>query len=61
MTNILSRDLVSVPGTTFNYNTVSPHIVSNIIIQESGKIFKDYAQKKLFNPLGINTMNGNRF
>ena len=51
--NVLSRSLTSTPGSTFNYNSASPHIVSYIIRQQANQSFLDYAKKELFDPLGI--------
>ncbi|MGW9686717.1 serine hydrolase domain-containing protein [Flagellimonas sp. 2504JD1-5] len=53
--DLLSRDLDTEPGTIFNYNTVSPHIVTDIIAKKSGVSFKDYAIANLFNPLDISS------
>ncbi|WP_420322984.1 serine hydrolase domain-containing protein [Flagellimonas sp.] len=52
---LLSRDLETEPGTIFNYNTVSPHIVTDIIAKKSGVSFKDYAIANLLDPLEISS------
>jgi CubicO group peptidase (beta-lactamase class C family) len=49
----LSKELVEIPGSTFNYNSLSPHVVTNIISENSGKALRQYAIDKLLGPLGI--------
>lgn len=56
ITEVLSRPLDQTPGLRFNYNTVSPHIVSDIVSHVTGTSFRDYAQAKLFGPLAINDL-----
>ena len=41
------------PGTRFNYNSGNSHLLSTIIQQQSGMSTLDFAQKHLFEPLGI--------
>jgi len=41
------------PGETFFYDSGMPHVLSAIIQQTSGLTLEAYAQKKLFEPLGI--------
>ncbi len=53
VTTILSRSLLHEPGTVFNYNSVSPHIVSTIISTRSGISFEQFAEDYLFEPLGM--------
>ena len=55
VTEVLSRPLTDTPGSTFKYNSASPHIVSYIISQQAKQSFRQYAQKKLIDPLGIKT------
>ncbi len=50
---VLQRNLESGPGSAFNYNTVLPHIVSDIISMEVGQTFEDYAKEQILSPLGI--------
>ena len=57
---ILGRALDSDPGTTFNYNTVSTHIVSHIISKTSNQPFEEYAEQKIFEPLQIKNYNWDR-
>ena len=48
---ILSKPLVSVPGTTFSYNSGSTNVIGAIIEKATGKGFLDFANQKLFDPL----------
>lgn len=41
------------PGEVFEYTNAGPHIISAIIQQATGMETSEYAQKKLFDPLGI--------
>jgi len=41
------------PGTTFNYNSGNPHLISAILSKVTGRSALDYATEKLFKPLGI--------
>jgi CubicO group peptidase (beta-lactamase class C family) len=41
------------PGTTFYYDSGLPHLLSAIIQETTGKTTQEYAQEKLFDPLGI--------
>jgi len=50
---ILARPLATAPGEEFNYNSVLPHMVSHILAKKTGKPFENYAEEKLFDPLGI--------
>ncbi|MEI7501304.1 MAG: serine hydrolase [Bacteroidota bacterium] len=48
---ILSKPLVSSPGTTFLYNSGSTNVIGAIIEKATGKGFLDFANQKLFDPL----------
>jgi CubicO group peptidase (beta-lactamase class C family) len=50
---ILDRRMVSQPGTTFDYNSGNPHLLSAILSKVTGRSVLDYAKEKLFGPLGI--------
>jgi CubicO group peptidase (beta-lactamase class C family) len=50
---ILDRPMSSVPGSTFNYNSGNPHLLSAIITKITGMSALEYAKAKLFGPLGI--------
>lgn len=41
------------PGTQWNYSNTSPMILSGLITELTGKSAAEYAQEKLFEPLGI--------
>lgn len=47
------RKLVRPPGTKWEYDNGSAHIVSAIVHRSAGIPTKQYAQEKLFTPLGI--------
>lgn len=49
----LNLTLVEEPGTTFNYNTGLTHLLSAIITEASGMSTLEFAEKYLFEPLGI--------
>jgi CubicO group peptidase (beta-lactamase class C family) len=50
---ILDRPMSSAPGNIFNYNSGNPHLLSAILTKLTGNNAQDYAQEKLFGPLGI--------
>jgi WD40 repeat protein len=51
--HILSKPLYADPGTVYQYNTGSSHILSAIIQKVTGNSTRDFAMKYLFGPLGI--------
>lgn len=51
--SILERDLVCEIGTEMNYNSGCSNLLSAIITQASGMKTSDFANKYLFQPLGI--------
>ena len=51
--NILEKPMTSKPGERFVYSNAGPHIISKIIEQATGMETSQYAQEKLFDPLGI--------
>jgi CubicO group peptidase (beta-lactamase class C family) len=53
--HILSRRLVSEPGTEWAYSNASSHLLSAIVASVSGQSTLEFARAKLFNPLGIRT------
>jgi CubicO group peptidase (beta-lactamase class C family) len=53
----LDRPMVRAPGQVFNYNSGSTHLLSAIITKLTGMSAADYAQARLFGPLGINVSN----
>ncbi|WP_245286928.1 serine hydrolase [Bradyrhizobium sp. Tv2a-2] len=50
---ILDRPMAHQPGMVFYYNSGNPDLLSAIITKLTGKPAADYAQEKLFGPLGI--------
>jgi hypothetical protein len=50
---ILDQRMAAEPGTTFDYNSGNPHLLSAILAKVTGKSALDYAKAKLFAPLGI--------
>lgn len=48
---ILSKPVVSVPGTQFHYSSGSGLVLAAILEKVTGKKFLDYANEKLFDPL----------
>ena len=50
---ILDRPMSNAPGDTFNNNSGNSQLLSAIITKLTGMTARDYAQAKLFTPLGI--------
>ena len=50
---ILDRPMAHAPGEVFYYNSGGSHLLSAIVAKIAGKSTADYAQEKLFGPLGI--------
>lgn len=50
----IGSKLISSPGEKFEYNTGLAHLLSGIISKTSGMSTKDFANKYLFNPIGVN-------
>ncbi|NPV20995.1 serine hydrolase domain-containing protein [Bradyrhizobium aeschynomenes] len=50
---ILDKPMAHAPGETFYYNSGNSHLLSAIISKLTGKTAQDYANEKLFRPLGI--------
>ena len=53
---ILGRDLVSQPGTRFNYSTGNTHLLAAALEQATGKGVLEYGEEKLFAPLGMESV-----
>ena len=51
---ILSRQIISSPGTRWNYNGGESQLLAQIILKASGMAIDKFAEKNLFKPLGIN-------
>jgi len=50
---VLARPLGHLPGTFFNYSTGNTHVVSAILQRATGMKTSAFAQKYLFDPLGV--------
>lgn len=51
--NILDHGMAAEPGTTFNYNSGNPHLLSAILSAVTGHSAADLGRARLFGPLGI--------
>jgi CubicO group peptidase (beta-lactamase class C family) len=51
---ILDRPMSSAPGDTFHYNSGNAHLVSATLTKITGMSALEYAEAKLFGPLGLN-------
>ncbi len=52
---VLSRPMIREPGYSFNYNSGNAVIMGRIIENVTGMTLEDYAAKRLFEPLGIDS------
>jgi len=50
---LLQKNIVEKPGSLYNYNSAGTHLLSVILTRSTGRSTFDYAQDKLFKPLGI--------
>lgn len=50
---ILDKPIVQEPGTHFNYNSGASHLLTAIVQEVTGKTALEYANERLFHPLGI--------
>jgi CubicO group peptidase (beta-lactamase class C family) len=50
---ILDRSMAHAPGEVFYYNSGGSHLLSAIVAKLTGKSTADYAEERLFGPLGI--------
>jgi CubicO group peptidase (beta-lactamase class C family) len=50
---ILDHPMAHDPGTTFDYNSGNPHLLSAILSKVTGRSAREYADERLFGPLGI--------
>jgi CubicO group peptidase (beta-lactamase class C family) len=50
---LLDRPLTAAPGTRFEYNTASSHLLSVMLTEATGMSTVEYADQVLFGPLGI--------
>lgn len=51
----LGRPVIDPTGSTYVYNTGGSHLLGVIVAEATGRPLQDYAQEKLFDPLGIAT------
>lgn len=58
---VLSRKLVSEPGTQWNYNGGTTQVLAAIIKKASGVEVDEFAMKNLFSPLGISNFHWIKF
>jgi CubicO group peptidase (beta-lactamase class C family) len=49
----LQQQLKSDPGTQFNYSSLAAHVFTGILARATGESLYDFADKSLFQPLGI--------
>ncbi|MGY3450772.1 serine hydrolase domain-containing protein [Bradyrhizobium sp. USDA 4353] len=50
---VLDRPMAHAPGETFYYNSGNSHLLSAIVTKLTGKSAEDFAEARLFGPLGI--------
>ncbi len=53
---VLQAPLLSTPGKVFHYNNASTHLLSLILAKSCGTDVRSFAEKNLFGPLGIKTL-----
>ncbi len=51
---VLSQELISIPGSTFNYSTGNTVIIEDLLERELGIPLEDYAVVNLFEPMEFN-------
>ena len=52
---LLQRDLIATPGDSFIYNSLSTHVLADILQQITNLPLIDYARNELFLPLGFSS------
>jgi CubicO group peptidase (beta-lactamase class C family) len=57
---MLSRPMLSDPGTRFDYKDADPQLLSRALQARTGRTLDDLAREKLFDPLGIATFHWER-
>ena len=58
---VLDRALIHVPGERFNYNSGGTIVLGEILRNATGLDLEEFADKYLFEPLGIDSVAWNRF
>lgn len=51
--SLADKDLVSIPGESYNYSNMAYEVLGDLIAKVSGKFFEDYIQKHILTPLGM--------
>lgn len=54
---VLQRAVVTTPGSQFNYNSGTSHLLSYILTKATGLSLAEFTQQHLFTPLGISQFN----
>lgn len=57
---VLEKELLAPPGEVYNYNSGATHLLSVIISKATGMNTLEFAQEKLFTPLGIESLHWKR-
>jgi len=52
---LLQKDIVTTPGTAWNYNSGCPMLLAGIVFNQTGTHIDEYAALYLFEPMGIQT------
>ena len=52
---VLEKSTVAAPGTTFIYNSGTANLLGEIVRRTSGMTLADFAEQRLFTPLGIDS------
>lgn len=50
---VLQRSVVTTPGSQFNYNSGTSHLLSHILTQATGQSLEQFTRQHLLQPLGI--------
>jgi CubicO group peptidase (beta-lactamase class C family) len=57
---VLQRPVVTAPGSQFNYNSGTSHLLSHILTQATGQSLEQFTRQHLLQPLGISRFNWER-
>ena len=52
----LARQMTAEPGSVFSYSNANSHMLSVILQRQAGMTMREYAQDRLFTPMGITVM-----
>lgn len=50
---VLEKDMEANPGARFNYNTGTAILLARIVEEVSGRLFTEFVEERIFEPLGI--------